>query len=117
MIKIYSIDEIIEATRAILADPNMHKKKLIIDHTSIGHKINNEIDVSIKVKKKKILEKSLVLKNFNMSMNTQKLHTGDNIDKPSDQSFESLKVTKEELVESISEKLVSLVYNEVLVNW
>jgi hypothetical protein len=107
MIHIYSIQEIIEASEAILTKKD-DEKKLIIDESSTPDKINESIKLPISIKEKKLTEKSIPQEINNIILETEKSQAQKKINKFQDQSnsdnehiLEDPKVSKEEIVESM----------------
>ena len=107
MINVYSINEIIAASEAILTKPTV-KKKTIIDESFTTDKINESMELPINIKKKKLTEQSTSKEINNIIVDEKNLQIQKKIDKTQEQSnhkkeylYEDFKVTKDELVESI----------------
>ena len=107
MINVYSINEIIAASEAILTKPTV-KKKIIIDESFTTDKINESMELPINIKKKKLTEQSTSKEINNIIVDEKNLQIQKKIDKTQEQSnhkkeylYEDFKVTKDELVESI----------------
>ena len=107
MINVYSINEIIAASEAILTKPTV-KKKTIIDESFTTDKINESMELPINIKKKKLTEQSTSKEINNIILDEKNLQIQKKIDKTQEQSnhkkeylYEDFKVTKDELVESI----------------
>jgi len=107
VINVYSINEIIAASEAILTKPTV-KKKTIIDESFTTDKINESMELPINIKKKKLTEQSTSKEINNIIVDEKNLQIQKKIDKTQEQSnhkkeylYEDFKVTKDELVESI----------------
>ena len=107
MINIYSIQEIIEASEAILTKKN-DEKKSIIDESSTLDKINDSIKLPISIKEKKLAEQSIPQEINNIILEAEKSQAQKKINKFQDQFnsdnehiIEDLNVTKKEIVESV----------------
>ena len=107
MINVYSINEIIAASEAILTKPTV-KKKTIIDESFTTDKINESMELPINIKEKKLTEQSTSKEINNIIVDEKNLQIQKKIDKTQEQSnhkkeylYEDFKVTKDELVESI----------------
>ena len=107
MINVYSIEEIIAASNAILTN-QVAKKKSITDKGPALDKINKEIELSMNIKEKKLIDQSIPQEINNIILEAEKSQREKKINKPlkqpdlkNEHSLEDLKVTKEELVESM----------------
>ena len=107
MIKIYSIDEIIAASEAILTK-QIVKKKLTIDESDTLDDIAKSIELPINLKKKKLAEQPTTKEINSNILDIENTHMQKSINKSQKQFdhrneliLEDLKVTKEELVESM----------------
>ena len=104
MINVYSIEEIIAASDAILTNP-VAKKKSIIDKGPALDKINKEIELSMNIKEKKLIDQSIPQEINNIILEAENAEREKKINKPLKQSdlknehlLEDLIVTKNELV-------------------
>ena len=107
MINVYSIEEIIAASDAILTNPDA-KKKSIIDKGPALDKINKEIELSMNIKEKKLIDQSIPQEINNIILEVENSQREKKINKPlkqpdlkNEHSLEDLNGTKEELVESM----------------
>ena len=107
MINVYSIEEIIAASNAILTN-QVAKKKSITDKGPALDKINKKIELSMNIKEKKLIDQSIPQEINNTILEAENLRREKKINKPlkqpdlkNEHSLEDLKVTKEELVESM----------------
>ena len=107
MINVYSIEEIIAASNAILTN-QVAKKKSIIDKGHALDKINKKIELSMNIKEKKLIDQSIPQEINNIILEAKNSQSEKKINKPlkqpdlkNEHSLEDLKVTKEELVESM----------------
>jgi hypothetical protein len=107
VINVYSIEEIIAASDAILTNL-VAKKKSIIDKGPALDKINKEIELSMNIKEKKLIDQSIPQEINNIILEAENSLREKKINKPlkqsdlkNEHSLEDLKVTKEELAESM----------------
>tara|TARA_B110000305_G_scaffold59183_1_gene65535 strand:+ start:770 stop:2038 length:1269 start_codon:yes stop_codon:yes gene_type:complete len=107
MIRIYSIQEIIDASEAILTKKDVEKKS-VIDENSTLDKINVSIKSPMNIKEKKLSEQSIPEEINNIILEAEKSQVQKKINKFQEKSnsenkwtLEDPKVTKEEIVESM----------------
>ena len=106
MINVYSIEEIIAASEAILTKQIVKKKSTLVE-TPRPYKINKSMELTINTKKK-AAEQSIPKEINTIILEAENSRLQKNINKPQKQSdfrndhiLEDIKVTKEELVESM----------------
>ena len=107
MINIYSIDEIIAASEAILTKQIVRKKSILVKGPSLD-KFYGKIELPISMEEKKLVEQSIPEEINSIILDEENSNIQKNVDKPKKESdfrnepiLEDLKVTKEELVESM----------------